>query len=80
MRKLDLILDSDELYEVVRRIPYSKFTKSIEGDNTRLLKEWARCEKILKSNKTNEYLFVNLIPEAKIETENDEQTTQNSES
>ena len=53
MRKLDLILDGDELYEVVRRIPYSKFTKSIEGDNTRFLKEWARCEKILKSNKTN---------------------------
>jgi hypothetical protein len=75
MRKLDLIIDGDELYEVVRRIPYSKFTKSIEGDATRFLKEWARCEKILKSNKTNEYVFVNLIPEAKIETENDQQTT-----
>ena len=69
MRKLDLIRDGDELYEVVRRIPYSKFTKSVEGDNANLLKEWARCEKILKSNQTNEYLFVNLIEEATINDE-----------
>jgi len=52
MRKLDLIRDGDELYEVVRRIAYSKFTKSVEGENATLLKEWARCEKILKSNQT----------------------------
>ena len=38
MRKLDLIRDGDELYEVVRRIPYSKFTKSVEVDNANLLK------------------------------------------
>lgn len=69
MRKLDLIRDGDELYEVVRRIAYSKFTKSVEGDNATLLKEWARCEKILKSNQTNEYLFVNLIEEAIIDDE-----------
>ncbi len=55
---VDEYRDGDELYEVVRRIPYSKFTKSVEGDNANLLKEWARCEKILKSNQTNEYLFV----------------------
>ena len=30
-------------------------------------------EKILKGNQTGEYIFVNLIPEAKIEIENDKQ-------
>lgn len=66
MRKLDLINMGDELYEVVRRIAYTKFTKSVEGDNANMLKEWIGCEKILKSNQTNEYLFVNLIEEAKL--------------
>lgn len=61
MRKLDLIRDGEELYEVVRRIPYHHFTKSVEGDNAKLLKEWVGCEKILKSNHTNQYLFVNSI-------------------
>lgn len=67
MRKADLILIGDELYEIVRRIPMSKFKVSIQGEATTHLKEWARCEKILRSNQTNEYLFVNLIEEAKIE-------------
>jgi hypothetical protein len=70
MRKLDLIRDGEELYEVVRRIACTKFTKSVEGDNATTLKEWARCEKILKSNHTNEYLFVNLIKEVDIIEEN----------
>jgi len=69
MRKLDLIRDGEELYEVVRRIACTKFTKSVEGDNATILKEWARCEKILKSNHTNEYLFVNLIEEAILDDE-----------
>jgi hypothetical protein len=67
MRKVDLVLIGDELYEVVRRIPMNKFKVSIHGETTTYLKEWANCEKILKSNQTNEYLFVNLIEEAKIE-------------
>lgn len=64
MRKLDLVVVNDELYEIVRRIPYQRFTKNIDGDGAKLLKEWVGCEKILKSNQTNEYLFVNLIEEA----------------
>lgn len=67
MRKADLILIGDELYEIVRRIPMSKFKVTIQGETTSHLKEWARCEKILRSNQTNEYLFVNLIEEAKVE-------------
>jgi hypothetical protein len=64
MRKLDLVNVGEELYEVVRRIPYQRFTKNIDGENAKILKEWVGSEKILKSNQTNEYLFVNLIEEA----------------
>jgi hypothetical protein len=75
MRKFELLTVGDELYEVVKRIPFSKFKISIEGEATTFLKQLYNCEKILKSNQTNEYVFVNLIQEAKTETENDEQTT-----
>ncbi len=69
MRKFELLTVGDELYEVVKRIPFSKFSSSIAGEATTFLKQLYNCEKILKSNQTNEYVFVNLIPEAKIETE-----------
>lgn len=69
MRKLDLIRDGEELYEVARRIACTKFTKPVEGDNAKLLREWIGCEKILKSNQTNEYLFVTLIEEAILDDE-----------
>ena len=64
MRKFDLVKVNDELYEVVRRIPYQRFSKNIDGETAKTLREWVGCEKILKSNQTNEYLFVNLIEEA----------------
>lgn len=64
MRKLDLLRIDEELYEVVRRIPYQKFSKNVDTDAAQLLREWVGCEKILRSNQTNEYLFVNLIEEA----------------
>ncbi len=67
MRKLDLVKVGDELYEVIRRYPYQKFNKELEGDAAKALREWIGCQKILKSNQTNEYLFVNLIEEAKID-------------
>ncbi len=67
MRKLDLITINEELFEVVARVPYHKIRKEIRGENASILKEYYRVEKILKSNQTGEYLFVNLIPEAKIE-------------
>ena len=72
MRKMDLVNVGPDLYEVIKRVPYGKFTKEIAGDYADTLKEYYRCEKILKSNQTNEYLFVNLIEEAKIINENDD--------
>lgn len=69
MRKLDLVKVGDELYEIVRRYPMGKFRVAIEGDVAIDLKKWVGCEKILRSNQTNEYLFVNLIEEAKLNDE-----------
>jgi hypothetical protein len=64
MRKLDLVNVGEELYEVIRRIPYQRFTKNVDSEGANILKQWIGCEKILRSNQTNEYLFVNLIEEA----------------
>lgn len=69
MRKLDLVKVGDALYEVIRRYPITKFKVSIDGDVASDLRKWVGCEKILKSNQTNEYLFVNLIEEATINDE-----------
>jgi hypothetical protein len=80
MRKLDLVNVGPELYEVIKRVPFGKFTKEISGENADVLKEYYRSEKILKSNQTNEYLFVNLIPEAQIESDYDQQRASESQS
>ena len=64
MRKLELVRVGEELYEVIKRIPIQKFTKEVAGENAEVLKQYYKVEKILKSIRTNEYLFVNLIEEA----------------
>ena len=71
MRKVDLVNVGDELYEIVRRYPMARFSAGVYGENAELLKQWVGCEKILIAKQTNEYLFVNLIPEAQIESNND---------
>lgn len=67
MRKFESVKVGEELYEIVYKIAYHKIRKEIDGESAKLLKEWIGCEKILKSNQTNEYLFVNLIQEAKVD-------------
>jgi hypothetical protein len=67
MRKLDLIKNGEDLYEVVRRFSVYKFSKEITGGNADILKQWVGAEKILRDTQNNEYLFVNKIEEAKIE-------------
>ncbi len=74
MRKVDLVNVGDELYEIVRRYPMTRFRAGVYGENAELLKQWIGCEKILIAKQTNEYLFVNLIPEVQIESNYDEQT------
>ena len=66
MRKLELVKISDELYEIVQRFSVYKFTTEITGGKADVLKQWYGVEKILRSQQTNEYLFVNKIEEAEI--------------
>jgi len=66
MRKLDLVNVGEELYEIVKRYPMSKFSISLSGEKAEDIKKWVGSEKILIAKQTNEYLFVNLIEEAKL--------------
>jgi len=68
MRKPDLVKVGDELYEIIYRCSVYKFSVEITGGVADDLKKWFGAEKILRSQQTNEYLFVNLIPEAQIVT------------
>ena len=43
MRKFELLTVGEELYEVVKRIPFSKFKISIEGEATTFLKQLYNC-------------------------------------
>lgn len=66
MRKADLVKVGDELYEIIQRFSVYKFTTEITGGKADDLKKWYGVDKILRSQQTNEYLFVNLVPEAEI--------------
>ena len=69
MRKLDLVNVGDELYEIERRYPMNRFSISLSGENAEIIKKWVGSEKILIAKQTSEYLFVNLIEDAKIDDE-----------
>lgn len=73
MRKPDLVRVGEELYEVIKRFSVYKFNTEITGGKADDLKKFFGVEKILRNPQTNEYLFVNLIPELQIITD-DEQT------
>jgi len=66
MRKPDLVKVGDELYEIIYRCSVYKFSVEITGGVADDLKKWFGAEKILRNAQTNEYLFVNLIPELEI--------------
>ena len=73
IRKIETAKVGDELYEIVKKIPIQRFSKEITGEAADTLKQYYGVEKILKFNQTMEYLFVNLIPELQIIT-NDKET------
>ena len=52
-----------------------RFTTELTGEKADTLKQYYGVEKILKFNQTNEYLFVNLIPDLEI-INNDKETNQ----
>lgn len=64
MRKIETARFGEELYEIVKKIPIQRFTKEVTGEYAEALKKYYGVEKIFRYNQTNEYLFVNLIPEA----------------
>lgn len=68
MRLPQLVKVGEELYEIVYKCPVTKFSIEITGGAADNLKKWFGVEKILRNPQTNEYLFVNLIPEAEIVT------------
>jgi hypothetical protein len=67
MRNLQLINVTDELYEVVKRFPYTKFKVQLDGENAEILKSHYGVDKILRHHPTQEYFFVSLIEDAKVE-------------
>jgi hypothetical protein len=68
MRKLNLINVTGELYEVVQKFPYTKFKVQLEGDNAEILKSYYDVDKILKHHPTQEYFFVKLVEDARVES------------
>jgi len=64
MRLPQLVKVGEELYEIVYKCSVHKFNVEITGGHAEDLKKWFGAEKILRNPQTNEYLFVNLIPEA----------------
>ena len=75
IRKIETAKVGEDLYEIVKKLPIQRFTKEVAGESADTLKQYYGVEKILKFNQTNEYLFVNLIPDLQIIT-NDKETNQ----
>ena len=66
MRKIETAKVGEDLYEIVKKIPIQRFTKEVTGEYADALKKYYGVEKILRSQQTNEYLFVNKIDELEI--------------
>jgi hypothetical protein len=66
IRKLETAKVGEDLYEIIKKLPIQRFTRELTGDRADALKQYYGVEKILKFHQTQEYLFVNLIPELEI--------------
>ena len=73
IRKIETAKLGNDLYEIVKKLPIQRFTTELTGERADALKQYYGVEKILKFNQTMEYLFVNLIPDLQIIT-NDKET------
>lgn len=72
MRKIETAKVGGDLYEIVKKLPIQRFTTELTGERADTLKQYYGVEKILKFNQTMEYLFVNLITELQIITDDKE--------
>ena len=80
MRKIETAKVGEELYEIIKRLPIQKFSKEVTGEYADTLKKYYGVEKILKFNQTPEYLFVNLIEELQIITNDNKETSESNKS
>ena len=80
IRKLETAKVGEDLYEIVKKVPIQRFTKEITGEYAEALKKYYGVEKILKFHQTQEYLFVNLIEELQIITNDNKETNESNKS
>ena len=80
IRKIETAKVGNDLYEIVKKLPIQKFTTELTGDKAETLKKYYGVEKILKFHQTQEYLFVNLIEELQIITNDNKETSESNES
>jgi hypothetical protein len=79
IRKIETAKVGEDLYEIVKKLPIQRFTRELTGERANTLKEYYGVEKILKFNQTHEYLFVNLIEELQIQTNDNKETSESNE-
>jgi hypothetical protein len=79
IRKMETAKVGEDLYEIVKKLPMQRFTTEPTGQRADTLKRYYGVEKILKFNQTQEYLFVNLIEELQIQTNDNKETSESNE-
>ena len=76
IRKMETAKVGEDLYEIIKKLPIQKFTQEVTGEYAEALKRYYGVEKILKFPQTQEYLFVNLIEELQIQTNDNKETSE----
>ena len=76
IRKIETAKVGNDLYEIVKKLPIQRFTTELTGDKAETLKKYYGVEKIMKFHQTQEYLFVNLIEELQIITNDNKETSE----
>jgi len=80
IRKMETAKVGEDLYEIIKKLPIQKFTQEVTGEYAEELKKYYGVEKILKFHQTQEYLFVNLIEELQIQTNDNKETSESNQS
>ena len=80
IRKIETAKVGNDLYEIVKKLPIQRFTTELTGDKAETLKKYYGVEKIMKFHQTQEYLFVNLIEELQIITNDNKETSESNKS
>jgi hypothetical protein len=76
IRKIETAKVGEDLYEIIKKVPIQRFSKEITGEYAETLRKYYGVEKILKFHQTQEYLFVNLIEQLQIITNDNKETSE----